>query len=84
MSRGKVRDYDAGQGYGIIVDSSTGQELTAYSNYINLKKGEILKEGQEVEYEIEHKRSENWAVNVKVLHDFNEDDDLTSMYCAND
>ena len=67
MSKGKVKEYDSNRGYGIIVDSQTGQQLAVYANYINLKKGEILKEGEEVEYEIENNRTRNWAINVKIL-----------------
>ncbi len=67
MPKGTVREYDPTQGYGVIIDSDTGQQLTVYANYINLKKGETLKKGQEVAFEIENKRSENWAVNVRDL-----------------
>lgn len=67
MSKGKVKGYNPDRGYGVIVDSEKGQQLTVYANYIDLKEGEILQEGQEVEYEIENKRKENWAVNVRIL-----------------
>jgi len=50
-----------------IIDFNTGQQLIVYANHINLKKGETLKEGQEVEYEIENNRHRNWAINVRDL-----------------
>jgi cold shock CspA family protein len=67
MLKGKVEKYDISRGCGIIVDCSTGEQLTVYANYINLNKGETLKEGQEVEYDKESTSHRNWAVNVKLF-----------------
>ena len=67
MSKGKVMDYDSNRGCGNIVDFDTGQHLTVYANYITFKDGETLNKGQEVSYEIENKRNEFWAINVKIL-----------------
>lgn len=67
MSKGKVEKYDSSHGCGIIVDSLSGKRLTVYANYIDLKTGETLKEGQEVEYDIENNRPRNWAINVRAL-----------------
>ena len=67
MPKGTVKEYDSTRGYGVIIDLGTGQELTVYANYTNLKKGETLNVDQNVEYEIENNRPRNWAVNVKVL-----------------
>ena len=67
MSKGKVETYNTDRGYGVIVDSETGQKLTVYSNYTDLKTGETLTEGLEVEYDIESNRHRNFAINVKVL-----------------
>ena len=67
MSKGKVKEYNSDRGCGDIIDFETGRQLTVYGNYINLKKNEILKENQEVEYEIENHRGGDWAVNVRIL-----------------
>ena len=67
MSKGKVKEYDLTRGCGVIIDFGTGQQLTVYANYIKLGKGESLKEGQEVEYEIENNRHTNWAINVRIV-----------------
>ncbi len=67
MSKGKVKTYDSNRGYGGILDFETGLLLTVYANYVLLAKGEFLQEGQDVEYQIENKRNENWAINVKVV-----------------
>lgn len=68
MSKGKIKEYNANQGYGSIVDSASGQTLTVYANYVHLLAGEALSAGQEVEYEIEQQRSGAWAVNVRFPH----------------
>ena len=67
MSKGKIKEYNQERGFGAIIDLETGQEFAVYANYLLLKAGEVLKKGQEVEYEIENQRNEKWAVNVRVL-----------------
>ena len=65
MAKGKIKEYDSNRGCGTIIASETGQELTVYAN--NVKAGENLQKGQEVEFEIENIRHQNWAVNVRLL-----------------
>ncbi|MDE2027613.1 MAG: cold shock domain-containing protein [Candidatus Omnitrophica bacterium] len=67
MFKGTVKDYNTDRGYGTIIDSATGQNLTVYANFIEFQKGQILKAGQEVEFEIEYQRHENWAVHVRIV-----------------
>lgn len=67
MSKGKIKEYHAQQGYGSIIDEQTGQTLSVYANYIKLLAGDVLKPGQEVEYDIERQRNESWAINVRLL-----------------
>ncbi len=67
MSTGKIKEYDSRQGFGTIIDSQSGKELTVYANYVSLKLGESLKQEQEVEYDIKYDRHQSWAVNVRVL-----------------
>ena len=67
MSKGKVKEYYPNQGYGSIVDTDSGQILSVYANYIHFQKEDTFNVGQEVEYDIEYQRNENWAVNVRVL-----------------
>ena len=67
MPKGKVKKYDQSHGCGVITDHETGEELTVYANYINLKNGELLKEGLEVEFDIENNRNVLWAINVNIL-----------------
>ena len=65
MSKGRVTGYFPHRGFGNIVDSNTGLKLVVYANYLKILDGDILREGQEVEYDIERQRNETWAVNVR-------------------
>ncbi len=67
MSKGKVQEYSSARGSGIIVDVETGQEFIVYANYVYLKSVEELKQGQEVEFEIENRRGDVWAINVRIV-----------------
>ena len=67
MSKGKVKEYDVTRGCGSIIDMITGQQLMVYANFLKLGEGETLNKGQEVAYDIENRRHENWAINVTVL-----------------
>ena len=67
MSKGKVKEYDPNRGCGVIIDFDTGRQFIVYANYINLKIGEFLKEGQEVEYEKESSRHSDSVINVRIL-----------------
>ncbi|MCA9407506.1 MAG: cold shock domain-containing protein [Candidatus Omnitrophica bacterium] len=69
MPKGKVAEYDPARGYGIIIGFDSGQRLTVYANYVKLPKGENLKIGQDVEYDVESNRHTNLAVNVKICSD---------------
>ncbi|MBL8012804.1 MAG: cold shock domain-containing protein [Candidatus Omnitrophica bacterium] len=67
MLKGRVKEYNPDRRYGIIVETSTGAEFVVYANYVNIKKGDDLKVGQNVEFDPQDNRSETWAVNVRVL-----------------
>ena len=66
MSKGKVREYDPNRGFGVIIDTETGQQLSVYANYVNLPDGDVLKKDLEVEYEMKNDRHGNWASNVRL------------------
>jgi cold shock CspA family protein len=65
MSTGRVAGYFPLRGFGSIIDSDTGHKLVVYANYLSLLKGAVLKEGQEVEFDIDKQPNESWAVNVR-------------------
>ena len=65
MSKGIVKEYNPNRGCGIIVDFDTGKHFNVYANYI--KAGEMLKEGQEVEFDKESSRHNDSVINVRIL-----------------
>lgn len=67
MEKGKVKEYDPDRGFGTIIDDDGGKVHTVYANSITLKPGEVLKKGQEVEFEIDGHKHRDWAVNVRVI-----------------
>ncbi len=69
MPQGKMQEYNSDRGHGIILDSETNQPIDVYANYIDLKPGQVLKEGQDVEYDILNNRSSNLAINVRILEE---------------
>ena len=73
MSKGTVSEYFPQRGFGSIVDSLTGHKLVVYANYLCLLNGNILKKGQEVEYEIEKQGGVSLALNVRFAFKQQED-----------
>jgi len=67
MHKGKIKEYSSNRGYGSVIDSNSGEQFTVFANYTDLKEGQVLKEGQDVEYEIEYQRGGNWAVHVRFV-----------------
>ncbi|MCA9402849.1 MAG: cold shock domain-containing protein [Candidatus Omnitrophica bacterium] len=69
MPRGKVQEYHTERGHGTILDFGSNQPITVYANYVQLKPGQNLKEGMEVEYEILNNRSSYLAINVTIFEE---------------
>lgn len=67
MPRGKIREYYPERGYGSIIDSVSNRAITVYANYFNLQQGQTAEAGQDVDYEILSNRSEDMAINVRIL-----------------
>lgn len=68
MPKGKVKEYNSNRGFGTIIDDEGEKEHTVYANSVSLNPGEILKKGQEVEFEIDgNKHRDNRAVNVRII-----------------
>ncbi|MGE0269451.1 MAG: hypothetical protein AB7S78_13455 [Candidatus Omnitrophota bacterium] len=67
MKKGKVKEYDPNRGCGVVIDQESKQQHNIYANYIFLRAGEELKEGQDVEFEIENNRNRDWVVNLRII-----------------
>jgi cold shock CspA family protein len=64
---GTVKEYNKQRGYGVIIDSESGAFFTVYANYLVLKAGEELRQGQAVEFDVENYYNDKCTVNVKIL-----------------
>lgn len=67
MSKGQVKKYDPNQECGVIIDTDTGEHVTVYTNFINLRSRKMFKKGREVEYEIKNSCHRNWVTKIRVL-----------------
>jgi cold shock CspA family protein len=67
MAKGLVKEYNSDRGYGIIIDCRTGWQHMIYARQLKLLKGQILKMGQLIEFDITGLSEEKDIVNVRVL-----------------
>lgn len=67
MAKGRIIEYTPDRGYGSILDEQTGERIIIYGNFTEKQVSDALKKGQEVEYEIEQKQHEKWAINIKIV-----------------
>ena len=67
MAVGRVIEYNAESGVGIIMDNQTGWQVSVYKKNILLAPGEILYRGQNVQYECAADQHSAGAINVKVI-----------------
>jgi CspA family cold shock protein len=66
MARGNVKWFNADKGYGFIAPSDGSRDVFVHrNNIVGLRFGEGLKEGEEVEYEVENTPKGMSAVNVE-------------------
>jgi cold shock CspA family protein len=49
------------------MDSVTGESLKVHANSLDPENAQMLQEGQQVEFQIEYHRSQNWAVYVRIV-----------------
>ena len=67
MQKGRVKEYSKDRGYGVIIDNRTGWQHMVYADLINLKKGQALLKGQEVEFDFKNCSQRDGAINVRIL-----------------
>lgn len=67
MATGTVKWFNASKGYGFIAPSSGGDDLFAHFSAIEIEGYKKLKEGQQVEFEIEGGPKGPQAARIRVL-----------------
>lgn len=64
MQKGKVKFFNAGKGFGIIIDDTTSSEIFIHFSQIN-DEAKILLENEEVEYEVTDSEKGKNAINLE-------------------
>ncbi len=65
MATGIVKWFNASKGYGFISPSAGGDDVFAHFSAIQMDGYKTLKEGQEVEYEVQHGPKGPQASNIR-------------------
>ena len=67
MPSGKVKWFNAKKGYGFITDNETQKDIFLHVSSLEKSKLRVLKENQEIEFEIKEEKGKLQAVNLKRL-----------------
>ena len=65
MAQGKVKWFDSKKGYGFIKDNDTEKDIFLHVTSLEKSKLRVLKENQEIEFEIQEEKGKLQAVNLK-------------------
>ena len=65
MPSGKVKWFNAKKGYGFITDDKTKKDIFLHVSALENSKLRVLKENQEIEFEIKEEKGKLQAVNLK-------------------
>ena len=65
MPSGKVKWFNAKKGYGFITDNETKKDIFLHVSSLENSRLRVLKEDQEISYEIKEEKSKLQAVNIK-------------------
>ena len=65
MAQGKVKWFDSKKGYGFIKDNGTEKDIFLHVTSLEKSKLRVLKENQEIEFEIKEEKGKLQAVNLK-------------------
>jgi CspA family cold shock protein len=67
MPSGKVKWFNAKKGYGFITDDETNKDIFLHVSALEESKLRVLKEEQEIEFDIKEKEKKLQAINIKKL-----------------
>ena len=65
MPSGRVKWFDSKKGYGFIKDSDSEKDIFLHVSTLEKSKLRVLKENQEIQFEIKEEKGKLKAVNLK-------------------
>ena len=65
MPSGKIKWFNAKKGYGFITDNETKKDIFLHVSSLENSRLRVLKEDQEISYEIKEEKNKLQAVNIK-------------------
>ena len=65
MPLGKVKWFDAKKGYGFITDDKSEKDVFLHVSALEKSKLRVLKENQEIQFEIKEEKGKLKAINLK-------------------
>ena len=65
MPSGRVKWFDSKKGYGFIKDSDSEKDIFLHVSTLEKSKLRVLKENQEIQFEIKEEKGKLQAVNLK-------------------
>ncbi len=69
MPSGRVKWFDSKKGYGFIKDSDSEKDIFLHVTALEKSKLRVLKENQEIQFEIKEEKGKLQAVNLKRIKD---------------
>ena len=69
MPLGRVKWFDPKKGYGFIKDNDSEKDIFLHISTLEKSKLRVIKENQEIEFEIKEEKGKLQAVNLKRLKD---------------
>ena len=67
MPSGKVKWFNSSKGYGFITDDDTKKDIFLHVSALEESKLRVLKEDQEVKFDIKEEKNKLQAINIKKL-----------------
>jgi len=67
MPSGKVKWFNSSKGYGFITDDDTKKDIFLHVSALEESKLRVLKEDQEIKFDIKEENNKLQAINIKKL-----------------
>ena len=67
MPSGKIKWFNSKKGYGFITDDKTKKDIFLHVSALEESKLRVLKEEQEIKFEIKEEKNKLQAINIKKL-----------------